>query len=163
MDWNIWVWKQVYMFILTDFKKWWSDVSFLIPVSTIILILRKVKFETKHDQFLSRVAKGKKMGMWLSSWLHKTKRPEHKALFKREMFGNKTTGCLVSNLLPLGHLVSPRSIALDKIWTTTNFDQQKILFVKHAWYRLAPQNNVKPCYQTTVWPPNISRLDRAYE
>ena len=54
MDWNIWVWKQVYMFILTDFKKWWSDVSFLIPVSTIILILRKVKFETKHDQFLSR-------------------------------------------------------------------------------------------------------------
>ena len=39
------------MFILTDFKKWWSDVSFPIPVATIILRLRKVKFETKHDQF----------------------------------------------------------------------------------------------------------------
>ena len=51
MDWNICFRKQGYMFILTDFKKWWSDVSFLIPVSTIILRLRKVKFETKHDQF----------------------------------------------------------------------------------------------------------------
>ena len=31
-DWNIRVGKQGYVFILTDFKKWWFDVSFLTSI-----------------------------------------------------------------------------------------------------------------------------------
>ena len=45
-DWNIRIGKQGYVFILTDFKKWFFDVSFVtsISVSTVILRLGKVEF-----------------------------------------------------------------------------------------------------------------------
>ena len=43
-DWNIRIVKQGYVFIFTDFKKWFFDVSFVtsISVSTVILRLGKV-------------------------------------------------------------------------------------------------------------------------
>ena len=46
MDWNIHIGKQGCGFILTDFKKWCFDVSFVtsISVSTVILRLGKVEF-----------------------------------------------------------------------------------------------------------------------
>ena len=45
-DWNIRIGKQDYVFILTDFKKLFFDVSFVtsISVSTVILRLGKVEF-----------------------------------------------------------------------------------------------------------------------
>ena len=45
-DWNICIGKQGYVFILTDFKKWFFDASFVtsISVSTVILRLGKVEF-----------------------------------------------------------------------------------------------------------------------
>ena len=45
-DWNIRIGKQGYVFILTDFKKWCFDVSFLTSVSvpTFILRLGEVEF-----------------------------------------------------------------------------------------------------------------------
>ena len=45
-DWSIRIERQGYVFILTDFKKWCFDVSFLtsISVSTVVLTLGKVEF-----------------------------------------------------------------------------------------------------------------------
>ena len=48
-DWNVRIGKQGYIFILTDFKKWCFDCSFLtsISVPTIIVRLGKVEFFNK--------------------------------------------------------------------------------------------------------------------
>ena len=49
-DWNICIGKQGYVFILTDFKKWRLDVSFLTSICVSNYFVTE-KFESKQDQF----------------------------------------------------------------------------------------------------------------
>ena len=44
-DWKMRIGKQVYVFLLTGFKKWCSDVPFLTSISVLTVILRLGKVE----------------------------------------------------------------------------------------------------------------------